>query len=182
MSKDSLKDYNNECWLWKWAKHIEERLAETKKAERIGLIRDKLRDFQRVGHSFPETSGKFRLLNDLLPPSMKYEIADSIVTESRSKPDIVQDVWDELMQRGLTREPKRESGERPKTKDLLDVIRMKLERRFQVADYLQDGFQEDPPARAVVTDVCQDIMAHVREIHALAERAINGIEGEVRNV
>ena len=53
---------------------------------------------------------------------------------------------------------------------------MKLERRFQVAHYLQDGFQEDPPARAVVTDICQDVMAHVREIHALAERALNSIE------
>jgi len=70
-------------------------------------------------------------------------------------------------------------GERAKTKSLLDVIRMKLERRFQVSDYLMDGFREDPPARAVVTDICQDVMAHVREIHALAERALKSVEDRV---
>ena len=70
---------------------------------------------------------------------------------------------------------KQESGEHAKTIDLVNMIRMKLERRFQVADYLVDGF-EDPPARSVVTDICQDIMTHVREIHSLAERALNSIE------
>ena len=50
------------------------------------------------------------MLNDLLPPSVKYEIADAIVTESRSKSDVARDVWDALVQRGLVSEPKREIG------------------------------------------------------------------------
>lgn len=50
---------------------------------------------------------EIRLLNDVLPPAVKYAIADEITTESRSKSDVVQDVWDELVSRGLVREPKR---------------------------------------------------------------------------
>jgi hypothetical protein len=72
--------------------------------------------------------------------------------------------------------PKRESGERAKTKDLVNMIRMKLERRFQTSDYLPDGYAEPFTCRARVTDMCQDVMAHVREIHSLAERALNSIE------
>ena len=36
--------------------------------------------------------GEMRLLSHILPHSAKYEIADAIVTESRSKSDVVQDV------------------------------------------------------------------------------------------
>ena len=53
---------------------------------------------------------EMRVLNDVLPPAFKYEIADNITTESRSKSDVVQDVWDELVQRGLVRQPTREYG------------------------------------------------------------------------
>ena len=52
--------------------------------------------------------GEMRLLNDVLAPAVKFEIADNITIESRSKSDVVQDVWDELVQRGMVREPKRE--------------------------------------------------------------------------
>lgn len=73
-------------------------------------------------------------------------------------------------------EPKRESGERAKTKDLVNMIRMKLERRFQTADYMPDSYAEPHSCRGLVTDMCQDFMTHVREIHTLAERALNSIE------
>jgi len=56
--------------------------------------------------------------------------------------------------------------------DHINVMRMKLERRFQVSDYLADGHREDPPARTIVGDICQDIMAHVREIHSIAEKGL----------
>ena len=35
----------------------------------------------------------------VLTAAMKHNIADSIVLESRSKSDVVQDVWDEIMER-----------------------------------------------------------------------------------
>lgn len=72
---------------------------------------------------------------------------------------------------------KRESSERAKTKDLVNMIRMKLERRFQTADYMPDSYAEPHSCRGLVTDMCQDFMTHVREIHTLAERALNSIEG-----
>jgi hypothetical protein len=55
---------------------------------------------------------------------------------------------------------------------LFQTIRCKLERRFQVSDYLADGGDRDDvrPVRVVVSDICQEVMAHVREIHAFAER------------
>jgi len=63
--------------------------------------------------------GEMRLLNDVLPYSVKCQIADNISIESRSKSDVVQDVWDELVQRGLVCEPKRESVDEWKTFDSL---------------------------------------------------------------
>ena len=99
-----LEDYNNERLLWKWAKHIDERLAQTGDAERTGLIRDKLRDFQRVCQPVPE-------LPRILDSATKHAISDEISIECRSKSDVVQDVWDGLAQRGFVREPKAESGE-----------------------------------------------------------------------
>ena len=79
-------------------------------------------------------------------------------------------------------EPKREfvaAPEHAKTKDLVNMIRMKLERRFQTSDYLADSGVEPWSCRSLVTDICQDVMAHVREIHTLAERALNSIEDRV---
>jgi hypothetical protein len=51
---------------------------------------------------------EIRLLNDVLPAEAKYAIADEITVESRSRSDVVQDVWDALVSRGLLRGPKRE--------------------------------------------------------------------------
>jgi hypothetical protein len=55
---------------------------------------------------------------------------------------------------------------------LFQTIRCKLERRFQVSDYLADGGDRDDvrPVRVVVSDICQEVMAHVREVRAFAER------------
>jgi hypothetical protein len=49
---------------------------------------------------------EIRLLNQVLDATSKYGIADNITIEGRSKSDVVQDVWDELVQRGLIGEPK----------------------------------------------------------------------------
>lgn len=73
-------------------------------------------------------------------------------------------------------QPVRESGEQAKAKDFVNMIRMKLERRFQVADYMPDSYAEPHNCRALVSDMCQEFMAHVREIHALAERALSSIQ------
>jgi hypothetical protein len=53
---------------------------------------------------------EIRLLNDVLPAGMKYAVADEITIEGRSKTNVVHDVWDELVSRGLVRGPKRELG------------------------------------------------------------------------
>jgi hypothetical protein len=60
----------------------------------------------------PEKYGiqrEMRLLNDLLPHCVKCEIGDNITIEGRTKTDVVQDIWDELVQRGLVREPTQEA-------------------------------------------------------------------------
>jgi len=101
VTTESLADYNNDRLLWKWAKHIDERLAQTEESQRIGLIRDKLRDFQRVCEP---VRGAAVPMPSRLDAATKHAIADNISIEGRSKTDVVQDVWDEIMERFPNRE------------------------------------------------------------------------------
>jgi hypothetical protein len=69
---------------------------------------------------------EIRALNDVLPVGVKFAIADEISIESRSKSDVVQDVWDELVSRGLVREPRVESsaiGAKALFKNVCDFVK-----------------------------------------------------------
>lgn len=98
LSAGSLDDYNNEKKLWKWAKHLINKFADD---QRTQSVRDVLREFQKAVQPVPE-------LPRILDATTKHGIADNITIEGRSKSDVVQDVWDELVQRGMVRDPKRE--------------------------------------------------------------------------
>jgi hypothetical protein len=68
-------------------------------------------------HKSECNSSEVRLLNQVLDATSKHDIADNITIEGRSKTDVVQDVWDELVRRGLISGTKGES-----TNELVSVI------------------------------------------------------------
>jgi hypothetical protein len=58
----------------------------------------------------------------------------------------------------------------------LTMIRCRLERRFQTADFVPDRYVDPVNAHALASEICQEVMSWMRATHEQAEKAEQALE------